>query len=542
MNQSNIELIDTKKDVAELMINGEFVDMQGEPNVLEKFVEIVLKYSHDKAVVHGNRALTYLDLNKKANKIAHYIIGRKIAPGDIVGIFIDRSLEMIISIIGILKAGAVYAPIDTSYPKARILNMISSNKLDLLITNGNSINQLSDIKVPIINYSDEFEDIMHCKGTNPNIELKPNALCYLIYTSGTTGVPKGAGVYHYGWKNLLKWFKDEFDLKKEHKNLIVSSISFDITQRAIMMTLTSGGELHLLNSDVFDPVIVKDTICQEGISIINTTPSLFYTLIDDSIIENLEELNSLKYIFLGGEPINGKRLQHYCNIQTNKIINVYGSAECTDVSTYHIVESSDCLKEHVPVGKPIYNTGFCILDQNNIIQPKNTVGEIAISGIGLGAGYLNSDELTKEKFFIYQNEKDQSLLLYKTGDRGRILEDDNLECFGRTDLMTKLRGYRVDLGEIESLLKENEFIEEAIVYVDLIDDLQVLNAIVKKTKDKIDFDLTIILKKYLKLQLPEYMVPNRFFYINYFPLSSNGKIPKSAIDKGFITKKIEKPR
>jgi amino acid adenylation domain-containing protein len=486
------------------------------------------------ALVSGNATYTYLDLNRKANQLAHYLVKAGVGPNTPVGIFLNRSPEMVIAVLAALKAGGAYVPYDPSYPTARLEGMLQSMKQSFLLTTSSYQDQIptnqSIIAIDALQESLALEN-----AGNPYCELSLDDLAYIVFTSGSTGTSKATAVHHGGWRNLLNWFTKEFIITSGDKVLLVSSFSFDITQRALAMPLVSGGELHLLPSDYFSSEQALAAIEAQRITLLNCAPSPFYTLFENRATFDRRKLQSLRTIFLGGEAISGSRLREwrssdYCSAE---LVNVYGVAECADVSTFYRLNDFDYYAGNpVPAGSPILNTRVYLFDENQNPVRDGEVGEICIAGAGVGKGYLNDPDLTSRKFVLRQAGAEQELM-YRTGDLGRLRADGNLEFLGRVDHQVKVHGVRIELGEIEAALRQHPKVQETVVVVTAgREGDHLLVAYVVLNEPTVDDEWRKAVdsfRRHLQPILPQNMMPNSFIKLTEVPLNPNGKIDRSAL-------------
>ena len=487
------------------------------------------------ALVSGTTRYTYSELNRKANQLAHYLMKRGVKANSPVGIFIDRSCEMVIAVLGVLKAGGAYVPFDTTYPKARLTEMLQGVTLEHLLSMNALLERLPENNVAVITLDGDKEAIAQASTDNPRRSATSDDLAYIIFTSGSTGKSKAAAVYHRGWRNLLNWFTKQFEITSLDKVLLVSSFSFDITQRALAMPLICGGELHLLASNYYSAERVLDTVDTEKITLLNCAPSPFYPLIENQPPESLRKLDSLRIVFLGGEPISGTRLKEWATSEYCKteLVNVYGTAECSDVSAYYrLHDFNRYVSNPVPIGIPIYNTQMYVMDQDMNRLPDGEVGELCIAGDGVGKGYLNDAELTKQKFVTVKLDSKLEVL-YRTGDLGRLGKDGNFEYVGRVDNQVKVNGIRIELEEIETVLRQHPTVREAIVVVQEIrlGDQHIVAYVVPKESmpDREARSVEEDLRRHAGSKLPKNMVPNTFIEIKGAPLNPNGKIDRIAL-------------
>lgn len=487
------------------------------------------------ALVLGTTRYTYSELNRKANQLANYLVQRGVKANSRVGIFMDRSCEMVIAVLGILKAGGAYVPFDSSYPKARLAGMLQDMTLDHLLSMNGLLERLPENNSSVITLDGENEVIARESTDNPRQGVTSDDLAYIIFTSGSTGKSKAAAVQHRGWRNLLSWFTKQFEITSQDKVLLVSSFSFDLTQRALVMPLICGGELHLLASNHYNPELAMNTIDAQKITLMNCAPSPFYPLIENQPSESLRKLGSLRIVFLGGEPISGARLKQWVASEHCKteLVNVYGIAECSDVSTYYRLHDFERYVSHsVPIGIPIYNTRVYVMDSEMNCVPDGEIGELCIAGDGVGKGYINDAELTKQKFITRQLQGKPEEL-YRTGDLGRLGKDGNFEYVGRVDHQVKVHGIRIELEEIETVLRQHPKMQEAIALVKEAElgDQRIVAYVISKESIS-DREWTRVeedLRRHVRLKLPKNMVPNTFIKLKEAPLNPNGKIDRIAL-------------
>jgi amino acid adenylation domain-containing protein len=488
------------------------------------------------ALVFGNQRLTYRELNERANQLARYLQRLDIKPDTPIGLCLNRSIEQVIGVLGILKAGGAYVPYDPTYPRDRLAAMLQDLKVKAIVTTKRLSERLPVHNAKVVCLDREAAAIAGASESTPPFSSGPLHLCYVIFTSGSTGRAKATAVYHRGWTNLMHWFIREFGVSPTDKTLVMSSISFDITQRAMAMPLMSGGELHLVASDYFDPGLVVRTIEQEQITLLSCAPSTFYPLVEDAQSCEYPSLRSLRCLFLGGEAISASRLKMWANSRDCKaeIANVYGAAECTDVSSFYRLHDFDrYIETSVPIGKPIYNSRVYIVDKELRPVPIGVIGEICLGGDGVGKGYITDAALTAEKFLQNPLAKEPGARLYRTGDLGRYLPDGNIEFYGRIDHQVKLRGQRIELGEIEIILRQHSKIKEAVV-IDAhyaANDQRLIAYFVPRHQEFaiVGNELMEELRSMLGKKLPQSMIPNAFVMLEAMPLNPNGKIDRGAL-------------
>jgi amino acid adenylation domain-containing protein len=513
-----------------------FADSYSTPLCIHQFFEQRAAATPDSlALVSSNTRYSYSELNRKANQLAHYLIERGVDTNSRVGILMDRSCEMVIAVLGILKAGGAYVPFDSTYPKARLASMLQDIGLKHLLSMNRLLEYLPEKNTSVITLDGEKDAIAQKSSDNPRQPVNPEDLAYVIFTSGSTGKSKAAAVHHRGWSNLLNWFTSQFEITSQDKVLLMSSFSFDLTQRALAIPLVCGGELHLLASNHYSSELILNTIHAEKITLMNCAPSPFYPLIENQSVESLRKLASLRIVFLGGEPISGARLKEWVNSEYCKteLVNVYGVAECSDVSTYYRLHDFErYVTSPVPIGIPIHNTQVYVMDSEMNCLPDGEIGELCIAGEGVGNGYLNDEQLTKKKFVTLKLGRIPELV-YRTGDLGRLGRDRNFEYVGRVDHQAKVHGVRIELEEIETILRLHPLIQEAIVLVREIErgDQRVVAYVIPKESfpdgewGSVEEDL----RRHMQLKLPKNLVPNIFIKIKEVPLNPNGKVDRIAL-------------
>jgi amino acid adenylation domain-containing protein len=362
----------------------------------------------------------------------------------------------------------------------------------------------------------------------------PGDLIYIIFTSGSTGKPKGAGVYHRGFMNLMHWFVTDFELDAEDSNLLLTSLSFDLTQKNLYASLITGGRLVIPSINYFDPAPLMREIREYRVTWLNCTPSMFYKLVEYEEAGEERRLSSLRYVFLGGEPISFTTLIHWlesgdCRAE---IVNTYGPTECTDIcASYRVKEPRRFLEETIPVGEPIYNVQLYIPDKHLHPLPVGVAGELLIGGDGVGIGYANDKQLTGQKFIRHSFEQGEAeQLLYRTGDLVKWLPDGNVEFLGRIDHQVKVRGFRIELGEIESQILDHPDVKEALVVAREAgagEGDKYLCAYIVPHHMQTFRESGV--RNSLAAELPDYMVPAYFITLEKFPLNPNGKVDRKAL-------------
>lgn len=505
--------------------------------IVELLEEQVARYPDKAAVSYNDEKLTYEQLNQKANQLARYLIDLGAGPEKFIAIMLPRSIEMMVSILAVIKSGAAYVPIDPDYPAERIGFILSDSEPSLLITDHNGIRQL-----------DEFPDerILDIGGkpardllkyTTDNIQdnecevsVAPGNAAYIIYTSGSTGVPKGVVIPHSNVLRLLSETENWYHFDHHDIWTMFHSYAFDFSVWEIWGALLYGGKLVIVPYTVSrTPVEFLQLIVRERVTVLNQTPSAFYQLInaEKERIE-LADMLCLKYIIFGGESLELARLKEWYNIHKNtrtKLVNMYGITETTvHVSYLEIQPEIIERKGNSLIGESIPDLQVYILDDYLQPVPIGVTGEMYVAGGGLARGYLNRNVLTASRFVANPFGTPGSRM-YKTGDLAKWQEDGTLDYIGRSDHQVKLRGYRIELGEINSILMQHEAVKEAATIVsDQHGDKHLVGFIVASREIK-----NIELREFMSSFLPNYMIPSAFVQVEAIPLTSHGKLDVKAL-------------
>lgn len=475
------------------------------------------------AVSFENQSLTYHELNLLSNQVAHYIRKKGVTTNTAVALCVERGLNIIISILGIMKAGGFYIPIDPEYPKERIQHMLQDSCASFIITDSSTYAQRSNIYsnvITTITLDKELQFIKKENSSNLPIIIKPTDVIYTIYTSGTTGKPKGVMIKHQSLSNFLHAMQTILQLSIEDRWLAITPISFDICGLELFLPLVVGAQCVIAGKHVIvDGKKLARKLNEQKISILQATP-MTWTMLLEAGWQNINEIK----VLCGGEPLKMK-LSAKLLEQSNKILNLYGPTETTIWSSYFVYRKGDVLFPIAPIGKPINNTKFYVLDKHLKLVPIGMIGELHIGGDGLAAGYFNQLELTKHKFIPNPFSVEGKSQLYKTGDLVSWRSDGSLEYIGRADEQIKIRGHRIELGEIQNQIEMHEEIQQSIVLLDknYEHEPQIIACLIWHKKDKEqDKDLRDFLKNFL----PTHMLPKHYIKFNKFPLTPNKKVDK----------------
>lgn len=505
--------------------NDTYLKYDSKKTIIDYFEEQVEKTPNHIALVFDNKTLTYKQLNEKVNSLAHYLRKNGIRNNDIVGVMIERSFEMLISILAVLKSGGAYIPIDPDYPEERISYILENSKCPILITEHSLQEKIKKLEFNNdVIFSDLANNVIYNNNFHNPVKIsEPNDLSYLIYTSGSTGKPKGVMLTHKNLSNFESSMLNTFEyLKdgKEHSIVSITTVSFDIFAFESIISLTKGLKIFITNpSEQKMTIKLEKLLLTNNVEIIQTTPSIMNFHLENS---NMNGFSNLKYIVLAGEPLPKQLLEKIKKVIPGcTVYNGYGPSETTIFSAVKDVTNLDC----ITIGKPIHNTQFYILNDSLNLLPPGIPGEIYIAGDGVGRGYLNNNELTNERYL--KNPFTEGTIMYKTGDVGIWLENGEVLCKGRVDNQVKLRGLRIELGEIESIINSfspSSDIKSAVI-IKKIDGRDTLNAFISSSSE-IDVSK---LEAYLLNYLPIYMLPNSFTILSQLPFTPNGKIDRKAL-------------
>ncbi|MBD2517741.1 amino acid adenylation domain-containing protein, partial [Nostoc sp. FACHB-973] len=487
------------------------------------FEEQVERTPDEIAVVFENQQLTYRELNSRANQLAHYLQSLGVGADVLVGICVERSLEMVVGLLGILKAGGAYVPLDPEYPIERLSFILKDAQLSVLLAQQGLIDKLPEHQGQLVNLDTDWQVISQFSQDNLITATQTRSLAYVIYTSGSTGQPKGVQISHNAVSNFLSAMQQRPGITKEDILLGITTIAFDIAALEIFLPITVGASLVIARRDVtLDGRELLDLLVKSKATIMQATPATWRLLLEANY-----QSSHLK-VLCGGEALPWD-LANQLLARSASLWNLYGPTETTIWSSVCQLESQDSL---ISIGRAIANTQLYILDQNLQPVPIGVPGELHIGGAGLARGYFNRPELTQEKFI--PNPFDKSLVkgekskLYKTGDLVRYLPDGNIEYLGRIDNQVKIRGFRIELGEIEAVLGQHEHVQVCCVIarVDNPGDKRLVAYIVPQPQQT---PKVSELHSFLKEKLPQYMVPSFIVILESLPLTPNGKIDRRAL-------------
>ncbi|GAB1541392.1 hypothetical protein NUACC21_40630 [Scytonema sp. NUACC21] len=485
------------------------------------------------AVVFDRVQLTYCELNNRANQLAHYLRSLGVKPEVLVGICVERSLDMVIGLLGILKAGGAYVPLDPTYPLERLAFMLENSQPSVLLTQQYLIETLPTHKAKVVCIDSNWFAIAQKSIKNPESNITSDNLAYVIYTSGSTGRPKGAMNTHKGICNRLVWMQDTYQLTAADKVLQKTPFSFDVSVWEFFWPVMIGAGLVIAQPEGHrDTNYLVNLITQQQISTIHFVPSMLQVFLE---AENLESCKCLKRVMASGEALPVQLQKRFFNRLDAELHNLYGPTEAAvDVTYWACVqqsstqENSPIHQNTVPIGHPIANIQIYLLDRHLNPVPIGVTGEVYIGGVGVGRGYLNSPELTAEKFIPNPFSDKSASRLYKTGDLARYLPNGEIEYIGRIDYQVKIRGFRIELGEIAAIISQHPAVRETVVVVcdDLADSQRIVGYVVPQKEQTL---VIPELRSFLESKLPKYMVPSAFVTLEALPLTPNGKIDRKAL-------------
>ena len=512
------------------------------------FEEQVERTPEKVAIVFEDQQLTYRELNARANQMAHYLRSLGVGPDVLVGICLERSIEMVIGLLGILKAGGAYVPLDPAYPQERIAFMLEDSQAPFLVTHLGHAEKLSALSAKVIRMDTDAGNLARQAEQNLPINIQPDNLAYAIYTSGSTGKPKGVLVSHYNVVRLFQatqtWFRfDEHDVWT-----LFHSYAFDFSVWEIWGALLYGGQLIVVPYLVSrSPEAFYNLLIRAQVTVVNQTPSAFYQLSQADESAGGQGL-SLRWIIFGGEALDFQRLRPWFDRHGDErpiLVNMYGITETTVHATYRPLSRRDLALGAVSaIGVPIPDLRIYLLDSHMQVVPVGVTGEIYVGGAGVALGYLNRPELSAERFVHDPFSTEAGPRLYKTGDLARWRPMGQLEYLGRRDSQVKVRGYRIELGEIEAAIGQYLDVHQVIVLVreEQPGDKRLVAYIVTASGTNPDTDK---LRGFLREKLPNYMIPSTLVQMDAFPLTYNGKVDRQALpspDSGVGTDRYLAPR
>jgi amino acid adenylation domain-containing protein/non-ribosomal peptide synthase protein (TIGR01720 family) len=515
-----IDLLDARERrqvVAEF--NQTLTEYPRNKTMMELFAEQVQRRGEELAVVCGQEKISYAELDRRSNQLARYLRNLGVGPEKLVGISVERSIPMVLAMVGILKAGGAYVPIDPAYPPDRLRFMAEDSDIAVWLTQGHLANRIPQLKAHVVWLDRDWDEIAQQSDNSFRIQVFPENLAYVIYTSGSTGQPKAAAVSHY---SMIRLLRETNYIQFQGDEVVAQTVnmSFDPSTFEIWGALLNGCRLAIIGNEVLlDVESFAAEIIDKGVQVMFLATALF------NEVGRLKPtiFNSVKTLLFGGEvvyPVTAATVLEHGGPE--RLVNVYGPAECSTFSSWYLVREVAKDAPSVPVGKPVANTQLYVLDRNMNLEPVGIMGKVYIGGEGLARGYWRRPELTAERF-VPDPHGQPGGRLYTTGDLARWMEDGNLEFFGRQDNQIKIRGFRVELGEIEIALLQHGGVHNCAVLMKTLGSGKQLVAYISG-EAKADE-----LKNYLKAKLPDYMVPAIYVMLPELPLSTNGKVDRRAL-------------
>ncbi|MEP6743439.1 MAG: amino acid adenylation domain-containing protein [bacterium] len=503
-------------------------DAWSEQSLLDLFTEQVDRTPDSPAVLFADRQLSYRELNARANQLAHYLRRSGVGPDARVGICIERGLEMAVGVLGILKAGAAYVPLDPNYPSERLAFMLSDSQCSVILTSEPVVSRLPDTDVKVLCLDRDWAEVAQDSNENPATKIATENLAYVIYTSGSTGWPKGVAMTHRALTNLIRW-----QLKNHPgaaRTLQFASLSFDVSFQELFSTWCSGGTLLLVTDELRrDAVAMLRFLVEQRVERL-FLPFVYLQHLAEAFVDGGPAPESLREIITAGEQLEITRqiAQLFERLKGCTLHNHYGPSETHVVTGYSLGGTISEWPALPPIGRPTANTQIHILDRNLQPTPIGVAGELCIGGANVSRGYLNRSELTAERFTPNPFGVDPGARIYRTGDLARYQRDGNIEFLGRIDHQIKLRGFRVELGEIETTLATHSAVREAVVVMrEEAGDRRLVGYVVlgDEPRDGLNREL----RDFLKSKLPDYMVPSDFVFLEALPLTPSGKINRRAL-------------
>lgn len=470
------------------------------------------------AIEFEEMSLSYLELNRRVNQLAHYLRRWGVGPEVLVGLCAERSVEMMVGTLGILKAGGAYMPLDPKYPAERLRYMLMNGAPRVLLTEERWLGELPEFDGATVCLDRDWPLMMSQSEENPPLEVRSENLAYVIYTSGSTGRPKGVAIDHGNAVNFINWSRAAFADEVFERMLFSTSLNFDLAVYECFVPLTVGGTVRIVG-DALDLARLPVEV-----TLINTVPSTMTALVEMGRVPK-----SVRHVNLAGEPLKRELVERiFETTEAERVCNLYGPTETTTYSTWVEMRREEGFASHI--GRPIANTQVYILDDQGEPAPIGVAGELYIGGAGVARGYLHHPELSAERFVPCPFAAEPGARMYRTGDLARYLSDGNLEFLGRLDHQVKIRGYRIELGEVENALRNHPDVRDAVVVtgpgpdgnkrlIGYVVSEQQLNLVM--TTDK--------LRQWLQAKLPHYMIPSVFVLLEALPLTANGKLDRHAL-------------
>jgi amino acid adenylation domain-containing protein len=477
------------------------------------------------ALIFEDERVSYRELNERANQLAHHLQASGVGPDVLVAVCLDRSIEMVLALLGVLKADGAYVPLDPAYPQERLAFMMEDCRAQFLITQQHLREKLPHSAAEVLCLDSNWQTIALESRETPQTKVAPENLAYMIYTSGSTGKPKGAMNTHKAICNRLLWMQAAYGLDESDAVLQKTPFSFDVSVWEFFWPLLAGARLVIARPGGHqDASYLVETIRRTSVTTLHFVPSMLQVFLEE---RELGRCLSLRRVICSGEALSFELQEKFFARVNAELHNLYGPTEAAvDVTSWRCERGS--ARTLVPIGRAIANTEAYVLDQSLNLLPVGVAGEIYIGGVALARGYLGRAELTAEKFIPNPLSQSAGARLYRTGDIGRRLAGGEIEFLGRLDHQVKVRGYRIELGEIEAVLSRHTDVEEAVVIAreDVPGDKQLVAYLTAKKGSDAGIEE---LRSYLKSKLPDYMIPSAYVKLDEMPLTPNGKVHRQAL-------------
>lgn len=518
--------------------------MQVKNLIHQLFEQQTERTPNEEAVRFEGKSVTYDELNRRANLLAYRLRSLRVGPDILVGISMERSIEMVVALYAVLKAGGAYVPLDPDYPKDRLAYMINDSDVRLVITQRQFSELLDkfDADVLILDEVESSEGYREEQG-NLNITLDENNLAYMFYTSGSTGKPKGAMNTHAAIRNRVLWLQSTFLMTQNDRLLQKSPYSFDVSVWEFFWPHMCGASLIMAKPQGhLDTSYLWDVMKRESITFVQFVPTMLQTFLSSDLSEDLP---LLKHVFLCGEPLSAALNERFCSTMSGQLHNLYGPTEAA-VFVTSWTSDRNLERSIIPIGKAISDDEVYVLNDRYEQVSQGEIGELFISGIGLARGYHGRPDLTAERFVPDLYSKEPGSRMYHTGDLGRWLSDGNLECLGRNDDQVKVRGFRIELGEISNVLEEHTGVNQVVTVVreDQPGDQRITTYFIP---NPVYSPSISELRNYLQKHLPDYMIPSYFIEMETFPLTPSGKtdrklLPSPTVSRLMISQEYVPPQ
>lgn len=502
--------------------------------IISCFEAVVKQYPNSCAMIYQEKEIDYMTLNQQVNQLAHYLqkiyfqtFNTSLKPNTLIGIKLPRGEFLIVAILAVMKIGCAYVPLDPDYPEERLLAILKHCDLSMCIVGYQRIKQYTGLQIDL---ESSRLDIEGQSLENLDYPILPSSLAYVIYTSGTTGIPKGVMIKHESVCNMIHWVIQYYPILPSDKVLQIASFMFDLSVWEIASALLSGACLVLTEPILYkDPNYLFNLMQKHQVSVLGAVPSLLNLIF---MHPKIGLLSHLKHVLSCAEPLTYPLCKLIHQNLSVRLYNGYGPTETTIMCMHWLCPPNLPSTASILIGKPIKNTEILVLDEHQNRVPVGEIGELYVGGMGVCVGYLNDVSQNEKCFITIPVKNDSGARFYKTGDRVRVVEADQLEFVGRSDYQVKLRGYRIELEDIAKNILHYPGIEQCLVIVKRLNNLDYLVSYITVIQNY-HFDMQD-LRRQLKHCLPDYMIPTYFIKLDSFPLSENGKIDRASLPQPSI--------